>query len=49
VFESLVRRIIREGHAPVVQVVFPFLWDVARGHTDGMKRRDAHHALAQAY
>ena len=48
-YESLLRRLILDGHAPVVQVVFPFMWDVQRGTTDGMKRRDAHHALARAY
>lgn len=48
-YESLVRRIIVEARAPVVQVVFPFEWDVRRGTTDGMKRRDAHHRIARAY
>lgn len=48
-YESLVRRIILEGRAPVVQVVLPFMWDVQRDHTDGLKRRDAHHAIASAY
>jgi lysophospholipase L1-like esterase len=48
-YESLVRRIIVEGHAPVVQVVFPFMWDVQRGKLDGLKRRDAHHKIAGAY
>ena len=48
-YESLVRRIILDARAPVVQVVFPFMWDVQRGTTDGMKRRDANHAIARAY
>lgn len=48
-YESLVRRLIVEGHAPVVQVIFPFMWDVQRGNTDGLKRRDAHHEIARAY
>ena len=48
-YESLVRRIILDARAPVVQVVFPFKWDVQRGNTDGMKRRDAHHRIAEAY
>jgi lysophospholipase L1-like esterase len=48
-YESLVRRIIEEGHAPVVQVVFPFLWDVQRGNTDGFTREAAHHAISEAY
>ncbi len=48
-YEAIVRRIIRDGHAPVVQVIFPFKWDVERGTTDGMLRRDAHLAIAAAY
>lgn len=48
-YESLVRRIILDARAPVVQVVFPFMWDIKRGTTDGMKRRDAHHKIAKAY
>ena len=34
---------------PVVQVIFPFQWDVAKGNTDGMLRRDAHLAISKAY
>ncbi len=48
-YESLVRRIILEAGAPVVQVIFPFMWDVTKGNTDGMKRREAHHAISKAY
>ena len=48
-YESLVRRIIVDGHAPVVQVIFPFGWNVSAGKTDGMKRRDAHIAISKAY
>ena len=48
-YESLVRRIILDARAPVVQVIFPFQWDVARGTTKGMLRRDAHLAIAKAY
>jgi len=48
-YESLVRRIVLDARAPVVQVVLPFMWDVKRGTTDGMKRRDAHHEIARAY
>lgn len=48
-YEALVRRVVVDGRAPVVQVVFPFRWDIERGNTDGMLRRDAHHAIAQAY
>ncbi len=48
-YESLVRRIIQDGHAPVVQVVFPFMWDVQHGNTDGFTREVAHHAISKAY
>jgi len=48
-YEAIVRRIIAEGRCPLVIVIFPFQWDVARGNTDGMKRRDAHIAIAKAY
>ena len=48
-YESLVRRIIQDAHAPVVQVVFPFQWDVQRGNTDGFTREAAHHAISDAY
>ena len=45
-YEALVRRIIAEGNCPVVQMIFPFGWNVKQGSTDGMKRRDAHLALS---
>jgi lysophospholipase L1-like esterase len=48
-YESLVRRIILDAHAPVVQVVFPFQWDVQKGNTDGFTREAAHHAISGAY
>jgi lysophospholipase L1-like esterase len=48
-YEAILRRILTEAGCPVVQVIFPFKWDVAKGSTDGMKRRDAHLALAAAY
>ncbi len=48
-YESLVRRIVLDTRAPVVQVIFPFRWDVARGTTQGLLRRDAHLAIAKAY
>ena len=48
-YESLVRRIIQDARAPVVQVVFPFMWDVQRGNTDGFTRQAAHHAISRAY
>ncbi len=48
-YEAILRRIITEARAPVVQVILPFKWDVEKGSTDGMLRRDAHLALALAY
>ena len=48
-YESIVRRLIADGRAPVVIAVFPFMWNVAAGSTDGMKRREAHHQIAAAY
>lgn len=48
-YEAILRRLISEACCPVVQVIFPFKWNVAAGSTAGMKRRDAHLALAKAY
>ncbi len=48
-YEAIIRRILTEAKAPVVQVIFPFQWNVAAGTLAGMKRRDMHRALAQAY
>ena len=48
-YEAIIRRIILEAPAPVVQVIFPFQWDAAAGNTKGMLRRDAHLALSRAY
>ncbi len=48
-YEALVRRIVLEAHAPVVQVIFPFRWDVVSGTLAAMKRRTAHHAISESY
>ncbi len=48
-YEAIIRRILLEAQAPVVQVIFPFEWNVAAGKLDGMKRREMHRALAAAY
>jgi lysophospholipase L1-like esterase len=48
-YESIVRRLIADGCAPVVIAIFPFMWNVAAGSTDGMKRREAHRQIAAAY
>lgn len=48
-YESLVRRIITQAKAPVVQVIFPFQWNARPGEMAKMKRRDAHLAISRAY
>ncbi len=48
-YEALVRRCIDEAHAPVVQMIFPFGWDVKGADLDKMKRRTAHLEIAKAY
>lgn len=48
-YEAIVRRIITEARCPLVIVIFPFQWNVEQGNTGGMKRRDAHIAIAKAY
>jgi hypothetical protein len=48
-YEALVRRIITDAHAPVVQMFLPSRSMVAQGDTKGMRRREAHLAIAQAY
>jgi lysophospholipase L1-like esterase len=52
-YEALLRRIIRDGHAPVVAVMFPFKWEIGPGlesgtskHLNGLTRRMQ---LAAAY
>lgn len=48
-YESLVRRIITDGHAPVVQMILPFGWNVQAADFEKMKRRTAHIAISKAY
>jgi len=48
-YEAILRRLIAGARCPVVQVIFPFKWDVAANSTAGMTRWDAHLALAAAY
>ncbi|MCY3023352.1 MAG: SGNH/GDSL hydrolase family protein [Planctomycetota bacterium] len=48
-YESLVRRTILDAKAPIVEVIFPFMWNVSGGSLGGMKRRDAHIAIGKAY
>jgi len=48
-YESLVRRIITTGNAPVVQMILPFGGNVKAADLDKMKRRTAHIAISKAY
>lgn len=48
-YESIMRRIILETKAPVVQMIFPFEWNVRSAKLEDMKRRTAHIALSTAY
>ena len=48
-YESLVRRVITEAKCPLVQVIFPFQWDVQSADLEKMKRRTAHLAIARHY
>lgn len=47
-YESILRRLVTAG-IPVVQVAFPFMWDIDTAKLPTMKRRLAHQALAEAY
>lgn len=47
-YESLVRRVIVDGKAPVVQVIFPFEWNM-KDSLDKMSRRTAHLKISEAY
>ena len=47
-YESILRRLAMAG-IPVVQVAFPFKWDIDTKKLPGMKRLTAHRALAQGY
>ena len=48
-YEAIVRRLVTETKVPVVQVAFPFLWNIGRDLLPKMKRRLAHQAIAEAY
>jgi len=47
-YESILRRLAQAG-IPVVQVSFPFKWNIKTAELPTMKRLAAHRALAQAY
>jgi lysophospholipase L1-like esterase len=48
-YEAILRRLVGEARVPVVQVLFPFKWNISRAALPKMKRRDAHVALSRAY
>jgi lysophospholipase L1-like esterase len=48
-YESIIRRLVTGAQVPVVQVIFPFKWNIDRKLLAGMKRRDAHTAISAAY
>jgi lysophospholipase L1-like esterase len=48
-YKAIVRRLVTEAKVPVVQVAFPFLWNIGRDLLPKMKRRLAHQAIAEAY
>ncbi len=48
-YESLVRRVVLDAKTPLVQVIFPFQWNVKAGEMEKMKRRNAHLAISKAY
>jgi lysophospholipase L1-like esterase len=47
-YEAIVRRLV-EHRVPVVQVIFPFLWNVKDGKLEDQKRRTAHLEISKAY
>ncbi|MBA3684115.1 MAG: SGNH/GDSL hydrolase family protein [Planctomycetes bacterium] len=48
-YEAIVRRLVSEAKVPVVQVAFPFQWNIKREDLPKMKRLAAHRAIAEAY
>jgi lysophospholipase L1-like esterase len=48
-YEAIVRRLVVEAKVPVVQVAFPFKWNINKEQLPTMKRRLAHRAIAEAY
>ncbi len=47
-YEAIVRRLV-EQRIPLVQVAFPFKWNINAEQLPSMKRRLAHRAIAEAY
>ena len=48
-YESIVWRLVAEAKVPVVQVAFPFSWDVQFGNLEKMHRRIAHEKISRTY
>lgn len=48
-YESLVRRMVLGAGIPVVQVIFPFKWNIKPGEMAKMKLRDTHLQISKAY
>lgn len=48
-YESLVRRLVLDAKCPVVQVIFPFKWNIKPNELEKMPRRTAHLAIAKTY
>jgi lysophospholipase L1-like esterase len=48
-YEAIIRRLVAEAKVPVVQLLFPFRWNIDDGTLEAMPRRTAHLAIAAAY
>ncbi len=48
-YEAIIRRLVAEAKVPVVQLLFPFRWNIDGGTLEAMLRRTAHLAIAAAY
>ncbi len=48
-YEAIIRRLVAEAAVPVVQLLFPFRWNIDGGTLEAMPRRTAHLAIAAAY
>jgi lysophospholipase L1-like esterase len=48
-YEAIIRRLVAEARLPVVQLLFPFRWNIDGGTLEAMARRTAHLAIAAAY
>ncbi len=48
-YEAIVRQLVKYNRVPVVQVAFPFLWNVKYGSPESLKRLIAHKRISKAY